>query len=65
MVAHLSMFQSRNREVPSRTLPELFGSALRTAPCEQDTPLPTPTPPAQCGFDWPVKAKQRLSYHKW
>lgn len=50
MVAHLSMFQSRNREVPSRTLPELFGSALRTAPCEQDTPLPTPTPPPSVGL---------------
>ena len=62
MVAHLSMFQSRNREVLSRTLPELFGSALKTALCEQDIPL---APPPSVGFDWPVKAKQRLNYHKW
>ena len=62
MVAHPSMFQSRNREIPSRTLPELFGSALKTTLCEQDTPL---APPPRVGFDWPVKAKQRLSYHKW
>lgn len=43
---------------PARTLPGPFGLSLRAVLCDCE-------PPPRVGIYSPVKAKQRLRYHKW